>query len=112
MENGIYIATCRMYNSTRKLCVFNHSVKIYTPNGTFVALMTEEQAQENYGEFSSWKRERKENKLYNIAWMIEGHIKETIIVNATYPVVKWKMNQMKSQGYDSGLLMPVPSNLS
>ena len=26
-----------------------------------------------------------------------GEIKEEIQVNATYPVVKWKMNQMKSK---------------
>jgi len=114
VSNGVYVASHLLLGGAkRRLCVFNGRVSVYTFNGAFVSKMCVEDACTHYGHPERWSKESKRNKLYNIAWMIDGHIREIISVNATYPVIKWKMKQLKQGGvYSCGLLMPVPSNLS
>ena len=108
MENGTYQATDRAYGSARKVIVFNGKATVYTPNGAYVCTMSIDQVEEC---FYNFRPEDRSNKLYNLAWMVSGNIKEIVVQNASYAVCKHKMNVLKDQ-YKGGLLMPIPSHLS
>lgn len=108
MKNGTYLATDRAYGSSRKVIVFNDKATIYTPNGVYVCTMSIAEVEESY---YNLKPENKANKLYNLAWMVSGNIKEIVVQNASYAVCKHKANVLKNQ-YSGGLLMPIPSHLS
>ena len=45
--------------------------------------------------------------MYNLVWVVNGKIKETILENKAYTMCKWKASQLKSAGtHEYGLLQP------
>ena len=108
MENGTYLALCRAYGSKRKMIVFNDQARIYTPQGVFIHVILSREIEDQYYKL---ERQTKANKLYNLAWMVRGEIKEIVAQNVSYAVCAWMKKQLASQ-YSEGLLLPIPSELS
>jgi hypothetical protein len=72
--------------------------------------MSPAQVQEN---LYNLKKEDKSKRLYNLAWMIDGQVKEFVVQNASYAVCKHKKNFFdRTNQYKPGILMPVVSELS
>jgi len=46
------------------------------------------------------------SNMYNLAWIVDGKVKETILYNSPYAVCKWKANQLKNTTHKVGLLQP------
>jgi len=46
----------------------------------------------------------KTNNLYNLVWIVDGKLKETILTNKDYAICKWKANQLKNTTHKKGLL--------
>ena len=44
------------------------------------------------------------NNLYNLVWVVDGKVKETILSNKPYAICKWKSNQLKNTTHKIGLL--------
>jgi hypothetical protein len=108
MNNGTYTASCKIYGSKRRIIVMNDRVNVYTPNGVFVGQCSPAKLEELY---TSFVKETRANKLYNLCWMVGGEIKQTVKQNVSYALCKHYANQLKEQ-YRGGLLLPVPSQLS
>lgn len=45
------------------------------------------------------------NKLYNLVWMVNGIIKETILQNKPWSICSWKKSILKDTTHKSGILL-------
>jgi len=48
----------------------------------------------------------KQPKRYNIVWIVNGKVKETIQLNGSLSLAKWKAKQLRQTTHRTGLLQP------
>jgi len=48
----------------------------------------------------------KTNNVYDLVWIVNGNVKETVLTNVSYSIAKWKAAQLKKTTHKTGLLMP------
>lgn len=108
MENGKYSCVLRGTSSKRTLIAFNGTYKIFQ-DSKFIAFIDLPTLHNLY---EVGAKQTRANQLYNIAYIINGTIRETITVNGPYAVCKSRISLMKRSTHKSGLLLIVPSNLS
>lgn len=108
-KNGSYLIENKtMTGYFYRLTVSNGSYTLFKPilNGLY-AFSRITTAQTVSDHFNIVKTLKNEKKRYNIQWIINGVVKETIYVNGTYPIIKWKIQKMREGAYKKGLLIKV-----
>lgn len=105
MQNGSYLVRLRGVNTMFKLTSFKGRLKLYdVTNGHFVKPVDENVLASHYEVIRMLKSEK---QLYNIEWYVNGKCIEQIICKATWPVVKWRIDQLSTTSHTSGKLIPV-----
>lgn len=110
MQNGTYQIESTMLNTKAKLVAYNGSLKIYNPQGVFLRTITKETLYAIYDIIG--ERQNGTNGLYDIAYIVDGRVKERKILRKPWSVVAYHMNQLRqSKNYSSGLLRPLRCNV-
>ena len=47
-----------------------------------------------------------QQQRYNLVWIVNGKVKETIILNGSLALAKWKAKELKGSTHRMGLLQP------
>ncbi len=103
MKNGRYEITIKGTGSKFILKVKSGEYRMYNETGKiFIKYLREDILKDLF----TVKTLQPEPKLYDIQYWINGSVKETIPMNASYPVCVHRINQIK-QSYSSGLLKPI-----
>ena len=44
--------------------------------------------------------------MYDLVWIVDGMVKETILFNTPIAICKWKASQLRNTTHGTGLLQP------
>lgn len=97
LKDGLYSARQRISNRTALLVVMDGIIKVDNAR-----IISSEILESFYDTIVPYTKEK---SLYDVQWFIDGQLKETMALRASYPVAKYKINLMKQGAYKSDKLV-------
>ncbi len=104
LKPGTYKIKSKLFGNEYKLIIHHGSFKIVDLYDKYLKHITIQNILEYY---DILERLPARDKNFNIQYFVNGKLRETITVNASYGIVRKKMNDMKRMSYKTGLLIAV-----
>ena len=105
LGHGTYKVKHKQLNTEYRLIMHKGKYKLTDLNNNFIKYLQEGVVREFYDIIEKLPAR---DKNWNIVYYVNGSIRETINVNASYGVVRKKIGDMKRISHKIGLLVAVP----
>jgi hypothetical protein len=103
MQNGTYRVEFRPATAYYKMVAYNGKLRLFNVE---TGVHVRDIRQHEFDSFYRIVEKLAEDRRYDIDWMVNGRLAERIKLNANYPVVKWKINQLATSTHSVGKLIP------